>query len=290
MKKIKAALHVFTQSLISPKYYNEVIKTDLKFSLKYYVVLAFIFASVSAIYTLIPLLPKITKGIDEGISYVLDLYEDDLVIKIEDGKFSINKEEPYIVPLPGGSTSDLPSNALVFDSEGTLDDLEAYDTFVLVNRSNILVKNKSDVQVYPLSNFPDSIIAKEDLISLSEQIKDFSRFIPYLVGTVLFLAVLFYYLVFRLVYLLIIGGFLRLVGYFKGLNLSYVQYYKIGIHAMTVPLCFELLNNFFKVSITGLPWFLLVHLIFGGYIVFMLMPPEKSESVAEKENSDIVKE
>jgi len=281
---------VFTQSLTSPKYYNEVIKTDLKFSLKYYVVLAFIFALVSATYTLVPLLPKINKGIDEGIAYVLDLYEDDLVITIEDGKLSINKDEPYIIPLPGERTSDLPSNAIVFDSEGTLDDLEDLDTFVLVNRANVLIKNKTEVQVYPINKFPDSVLTKGDLISVADQLQNFSKFVPYLVGTVLFLAVLFYYLVFRLAYLLVIGGFLRLVGYFKGLNLSYVHYYKIGIHTMTLPLCLELLNNLFKVSIVGLPWFLLVHLIFGGYIVFMLMPPEKSKSMAEKEDSDIVKD
>jgi len=239
----------------------------------------------------VPLLPKVNKGIDEGITYVLDLYEDDLVITIEGGKLSINKDEPYIVPLPGGSTSDLPSNGLVFDSEGTLDDLEAYDTFVLVNSANILFKNEAEIQVYPINRLPDSVLTKGDLVSLTDQLRDFSRFVPYLVGTVLFLAVLFYYLVFRLAYLLVIGGFLRLVGYFKGLNLSYVKYYKIGLHAMTLPLCLELLNNFFEVSVEGLPWFLLVHLIFGGYVVLhMSSSSETSVGEVVSEGSEVTED
>ena len=270
MQKIKAALYVFTQSLTSPKYYKDIIKTDLRFSLKYYVVLSLVFALVSATYTLVPLLPKINEGIDEGISYALALYEDDLVITIEGGKLSINKEEPYIIPLPVGGNSDLPSNVIVFDSEGTLDDLEGWDTFVLVNSANILIKNESEIRVYPTNRLPDSTLTKQDLVSLTEQLRDFSRFVPYLVGIVLLLAVLFYYLVFRLIYLLVVGGFLRLIGYFKGATLSYEKYYKIGVHAMTLPLCIELLNNFFGVYVTGLPWFFMIHLIFGGYIVFTL--------------------
>ena len=76
-KKIKAVFYVFTQSLTSLKYYNSLLKTDLKFSLKYYGVLAFTFAVITSLVTLIPLLPKINEGINEGIDYALELYEDD---------------------------------------------------------------------------------------------------------------------------------------------------------------------------------------------------------------------
>lgn len=284
MKKIRAAFYVFLKSLVSPNYYKEIIKTDFSFSLKYYVVLALIFTFFTSIYTFIPLIPKIDQGIEDAITYTLEIYDDDLIITIEEGKLSINKEEPYVVSMPVNSTNAF-ENLLVYDSDGTLEDLEnTYNTLILANDTNLLVQQGDSVQVYPVGNFPDGEFTEEDLRVIAVTIRDLAKFIPYVVGTVLFLAVSFYYLVFRLAYLFIIGVVLWTAGTVKGLSLKYLQYYGVAIHAMTLPLCIELLNNIFQVSLPGIPWFILLHLGFGFLVLFQPdFGSAKTEGVSEED-------
>ena len=286
MKKLKAALHVFTQSLTSPKYYNKLIKTDFKFSLKYYIVLAFLFTLATSLNALIPLLPKINQGVEDALTYAHELYDDDLVITLENGEVSINKEEPYIVPFPSNAP-EAPKNLIVFDSEGTLDDLErTYDTLFLINSRNILVRNEERIQAYPVGNFPDGEFTEDDLAEITDSLRSFGNFIPYIVGTILFLAVLFYYLVFRLIYLFFVSVILWIAGLIRGLSFEFINYYQIALHAITLPLCLELLNNFFKVQVTGVPWFILLHLVFGLVIIFMLNK-SVGEGVAEEASEEV---
>lgn len=270
MKKIKAAVHVFTQSLASPKYYNKLLKTDFKFSIKYYAVLSVIFAIVTATFILIPLIPKISQNINEGIDYALALYEDDLVITVKEGQVSINKEEPYIIPFPGRG-GEGPTNLIVFDSEGTLEDLDrTYDTFILVNDANILLRTDNETTVYPVDRLPDGTFNKENLIILAEQMRNFAKFVPYIFSVVLFLAVLVYYLGIRLVYLLFVALFLWIVGALKGLKLTYAQYYRVALHSMTLPMVVELVHNLSPLNFPALPWFLVLNLVFGIWVVFSL--------------------
>jgi hypothetical protein len=241
--------------------------------LKYYVVLAFLFTLATSLNALIPLLPKINQGVEDALTYAHEHYEDDLVITLENGEVSINKEDPYIIPFPS-SAPEAPENLLVFDSEGTLDDMEdTYDTLFLVNSQNILVRNEERIQAYPVGNFPDGEFTEDDLAEITGKLRNFANFIPYIVGTILFLAVLFYYLVFRLIYLFFVSLVLWIAGLIRGFSFEFANYYQIALHAITLPLCLELLNNFFKVQITGVPWFILLHLIFGLVVVILLRNP-----------------
>jgi hypothetical protein len=281
MKKLKAALHVFVKSLTSISYYQDLLKTDLKFSLKYYVVLALIFTAVTSVSYSFTLIPQIEKGINEGLEYALNLFEDDLVITLEEGKMSINKEEPYVVPLEDGVSSG-PENLIVFDTEGTLEDLNGtYSSLVLVNEVNVLVQAEGQSpQVYSLSNFPDGSYDKEDLVDAVERVRSFVRFVPYLVGLSLVLGVLFYYLVFRLFYLFVVAVLLALAGAFRGLSLSYGKYYKIAIHAMTLPMSIEVVRIVFSWQIDVPYWFMFLNLLFGVLVVMKLGSPEGEDSAS----------
>ena len=273
-QKVKAALHVYVKSLTSVKYYKEIIKTDLKFSLKYYVVLAVLFTLVNSLFSTVQVLPKIQKGINDAIEYALDLYEDDLVITIRDGELSVNKEEPYIIPFVGAmenSSNKAAENLIVFDSVAGLDDIkDTYDTLILVNGTNILVQSSSKIKVIPIKEFPDTTFTKADFVAAINQVRSLTKFVPYIAGIVLVVAMLVYYLGFRLLYLVFVAATLWMIGAVRKMGLPYSKYYKIALHTMSLPLTVGLVNSVISANIYLSNWFFLLNLIFGALVVMSL--------------------
>ena len=287
-QKIKAALHVYTKSLTSVKYYKELIKTDLKFSLKYYVVLAVLFTLVNALFSTIQILPKLQKGIRDTMEYALNMYEDDLIITIKGGALSVNKEEPYIIPLASvEGSSEVAKNLIVFDSKAGLDDLEeTYDALILVNGTNVLMRSSSKTEVFPIKDIPDATITKEDFSSAIAKIQSLTKFVPYFVGIAFVLAMLFYYLVYRLIYLFFVGVLLWVIGAIRGLNLSFSKFYKVALHTMSLPLTVGLVNSVVSANIYFPSWFFLLNIIFGGLVVVSLDLRDVNEDALEESDSD----
>lgn len=288
MQRIKAAIHVYTKSLFSVKYYRDLIKTDLKFSLKYYAVLATLFTLVHATFSTTKLAPKIQKGVEDAVEYVLSLYEDDLEISIKSGRVSINKKEPYVIPLNLELGEGVAKNIIVFDSNGGIDDIKSkYDTLILVNKVNLLTRDTSGkIEVVPLSNIPDTVITKQSFSSLLQRIQGLTKFVPYIVGIVLTFSILMYYLVFRLIYLLLVGILLLVVGEIRGLNLTFSKYYKVALHTMSLPLTLGLLESVVSAKVYFPGWFIFLNLIFGALIVFSLDQGISEESVGNEENGE----
>lgn len=287
-QKIKAALHVYAKSLTSIKYYKDLIKTDLKFSLKYYVVLAVLFTMVNSLFSTIQILPKLKKGINDALDYALNMYEDDLVITIEKGVLSVNKDEPYIIPLSTTEeTSSVAKNLIVFDSDAGLDDLEeTYDTLILVNGTNILAKSSSDISVMPIKDIPDTTITKENLVSVVTRIRFLTKFAPYIVGILFILATFSYYLGYRLIYLFLVGAFLWVIGTVRKLKFSYSKYYKIALHTMSLPLTVGLVNSITAANIYFPSWFFLLNLIFGVLVVLSLEENGKDQTASNSEDKE----
>ncbi len=227
-------------------------------------------------------MPKLQKGINDAIEYALDLYEDDLVITIKEGVLSVNKDEPYIVPFVGAAGTTVAKNLIVFDSEAGLDDLEeTYDTLILVNGTNILVQNSSKVEVMPVKDLPDTEITKADFVAGINQIRSFTKFLPYIAGTLFVLSMLFYYLVFRLAYLLFVAVLLWVVGAIRGLELDFSKYYKVALHTMSLPLTVGLLNSVMMSNLYFPNWFFLLNAIFGVLVVLSLGKVGEEESSVE---------
>ena len=247
-------------------------------------VLALIFTIVSSVSVFIPLMPKIEQGVDDAIKYALDLYEDDLEITVKKGIMSVNKKEPYIIPLTESNPrSDIPKNLIVFDSKGTLEDMEeVYDTVVLINGVNILLRTERKTEVYSVSNIPDGTYTKNNFENAVNHVRSLAKYAPYFVGGALFIGTLFYYLIFRLIYLLFIAFILWGVGSIRGLALSYEKYYKVAIHSVTLPLTIEFLRRVLSLQFHFPSWFFLLNIIFG-LIVVMNLNNDETSGVGETE-------
>ena len=273
MQKTKSFFYVYIKSLTSLKYYKELINVSHRFSFKYFLALALIASIVNSISISTSIIPQIQELAYEIEKQALNIFPDDLVLTLENGELSINQETPYFIDFPTESDLTKPpiDYLVVIDENGKLDDLYEYETFALINSKNIIIKEynqlnssgRTDIEVIALNDFPDGEFNKQTVEYIITEVKPivatFIKFIPLIV----FSAVIFYYFIFRLFYLLIVATVLFCVGLIDKLNLRFGKYYQFAIHSMTLPLTLELVMNITGIHFKLPFWFFLLNITVG---------------------------
>jgi len=250
MKKLKAFFYVLFKSATSISYYKDLLKVPLGFSIKYLLILA-VLASVIISIAIVPSTAKkqiveIDKFTDGAIAF----FPDDLVISIKNGELTMNRTEPFIV-----------KGILAIDVNGTIEDLDRYETAVLINSSNIVVREEGAIKAYPLKDMPDTQVTKDMIVGSAERIDGYLKYLPYALFALIFLVEFFYYFGMKLLYLLIVAVLVMLIGRARGLSLGFSKFYQISLHAMTLPLVIEVVTGIVGFSI-GIPmWFLGLNLL-----------------------------
>ncbi len=294
MSKVKAFTYIFIKSISSIKWYMDLIKTSTAFSLKYFFPLTFFAALIPVIMSVPPVL-KATSWVSEEVNrHITSIYPQDLVITVKDDKLSINQPQPYFIQIPGSlkeriiqsvedntdssgaeERQDIVNelneveNLVVFDSQGTLDDLQRYKTFILVNEVNILLRSSNKTEVFPLRDIPDGEFAKPDADRIVLAFSNFIKALPYLIIIFILLAFLFYYMVFRLFYLAFVGlvlfgiGKIMRVNTVSGVKMDYGKYFQIAIHTFTLPLLVEMISMLFGMPILIPFWVFVLNMLLG---------------------------
>jgi hypothetical protein len=283
LQRAKAFFYIYTRSLTSPAYYKEILKTKLSLSFKFYTGLIAIISVITAISATAWAMPQINKGIGDAISKVKQAYPADLVISIKGGQWAINRPEPFVVPFefnttpPAAETPNTPAppkNLVVLYHNGTLDDLKTYDTLMLVNSTNLILRDTNKTSVYPLKEFPDTVINQQAVFQLIDSVMQVTKFIPY----ILFLASLFglavYFGIYRVIYLFIVGGLIWLASRITtdGLKLKFSQAYQISLHTMVLPITISFLFDIARYNpLNGIPfWFTAVNVVFALIVLAYL--------------------
>ncbi len=274
-QKIKAALHVYIRSLTSLSYYDSLLNTRFSFSLKFYLVLALLFTLVNSAFSTIHLVPRLQKNINSVLDYALNMFDDDLVITLKDGRLSINQQEPYVVPT-GSTTSGSPSditkrNFLVINTSAEPSDLEGdLPTIILVTSDSLILNLGNQSKIISLHSFRDRVITKTTFSQTIAHIRSYLRFVPYFVTVLLVLASLFYYLVYRLLYLFVVGSLLYLLNLLRGASLKFLDCYRIALHTMSLPLTLGLLATILSQDIYLRGWFFVLNFLFGALVLLKL--------------------
>lgn len=296
MNKLKAFFYVYYRSLTSIPYYKEILSTPTAFSIKYLGVLAVLASLLSTLIFTIVGVPRITKFFDSALSSANELYPQELVITTKDNEWSINQPEPLVIPFPEldtkvfgipeaemGETTEsfneraqIPENLIIFDHEGTIDDLDTQSALILVNSKNVVVKQTNKIESYPIENLGEAEITRADFDEAIAGMRNFSRYIPYLLGVMLFLGSLFYYFLFRLFYLLFVAVVLALVGLVVGPKLKFVEMFRVGLHTMTLPVTVEILLNLIGQNIRIAGWFILLNVIYGVVVLVNLAKSQEA--------------
>jgi len=161
----------------------------------------------------------------------------------------------------------LPSNFMVFYKNGTIEDLEKYDAFMLVNAKNVIVQNTNKIESYPISEVPDGEFNKNSLLSAIENVKKIIG--PIEIGIIVLMSffVILYNFVYRAFYLLFVGAFVWIISMVSGAGHTFKQSYRISLHAMTLPVVIELMLITADAEFTLPFWFMLLNMIFATVVV-----------------------
>lgn len=290
MLKIKVFLRSVWKSLSSFGYYGELINTRLGFSIKYFLLLGALTAFLSTAAFGIKELPKMQNDVNSVLDQGGTFLPENFVLEAKGGVVKVNQPEPFIIPMPKYilevQDKDLPADAkypariknfVVFDSNGTVPDLEKYETMFLVNSANILGMSANGVEANSTKELPDNKFTNQDLKNFIGSVKSLSKVIPVLVLVAAFLLSLIGFYFFRSLYVLIVTTIFWVSGKLLSFPLSYSKFMSIAIHAMTLPIVAGAATDLVGLEIPFAGWFLIVHLLFGVVIIMKLKKTVGSE-------------
>ena len=273
MKRLKAFFYVYAKSLTSVEYYKEILKTDIRFSLKYYLMLV-LFASllITSIETIL-VVPKIKGKLEGFTESARQMYPEDLVVKIEGGDWTVNREQPFVIPMPKIPSEDVPDNLVVFYEEGTISDVDLFDTVILVNKVNIIFRDANGIQARSLKEIPDTEINREAFGSFIDFLFSFTRFLPYIIFISALLGLLIYFIFFRLVYGLFLGIVIYALSLLNKKSLDYVGAFRVGLHTMTLPITFQIILSLTRSSLRLPLWFFILNVFFSLMVLSRMEEP-----------------
>lgn len=246
MQKIKTFFNTFYKSLTSPKYYGDILQAKFSFSLKYFLVLVLITSLANTAVLSFYSFPTLVNTIKKVREQALNLYPKDLVITAKEGRLSANQESPIIMPFPDKDGE----NILVFDLNGTIDDLKTYNTTALINRSNIIVAGEGgQIRVQPLKDIPDGSLTYDDFSKTLTKFKNLTYYIPAFLTIAMFINVFLVLLILGLTYSTILSIILWTFSKRIGFKITFVKLNQISLHAITLAILLEPVSKAFGLVI-----------------------------------------
>lgn len=270
MKKIKAFFYVAYKSIVSPKYYRELLKTNFDFSIKYYVVLILIAATITSVGTYLIEGPRAKRVVENVLSQIETSYPEDLVFTIKDGGWEVNKPLPLIFEFPkteikdGGRFQQEPisKNLLVLDKNGTVEDLKKYDTIILVNESNVLIRKAGEPDVMPLKDMPNTTLDKAKVMAATGNARGLAGWVlPLAIILFAFSGAVVYYTVFRGIYIVVVGAIIFGLGKLMRTGVDFKKAVRVGIHSMTLPILVDIGLSLANLGAVVPFWFMVLNLL-----------------------------
>lgn len=282
LEKAKAFLYVYKNSLINPQYYKDLFEVDINFSIKYYVVLITSVALLSSLIMGIKEIPQMSKNIRVAIEETKNLFPDDLIITIQNKEWTINKEEPFIIPTPLDKfenmedvelpNGEIPKNLIIFDREGTIPDMEEQDTLILINKTNIIVKTQDGTNSIPLEEtFPFKKLDNYQLTKSDfNRILDAAAYIPWVLPFVAFLSGFFGLAVGGAMEAMIITALLLVISLIMRVVINVADVFKITLHTSTMIFTVQLFLGAFNLYLAYPILFWLAHVSYGVIVLFAI--------------------
>ncbi len=275
-------------SIYSKTYYQFVIsKKDFKSSLSYLYKLVLIISIITTIAFIVKI-PSISTYFKNTISKIVNDYPEDLLINFKDGVASINKPEPYEIPLPNdliskqSDESGKIENLIVVNTKESFstNTFLEYSTFALITKTDlVMVKDRNSLQITPLSKIGNAEITKDFLIKTESKIL---KILPYLyfvipLGLLLlsFIGILIGTAFMLLMYALVVW----IIAKVKKVDLSYKKSYQVGIHIATSLVIIEIFT-----ILIGINYPPIYKIIIFAIITFINLPSgnDKPEVVPQE--------
>jgi len=194
--------------------------------------------------------PHIQPGVNKFLLSAENFYPKGLELKIKNGQLSSNTIEPFFFDPDQRITANVRRHFLIIDTKGTIDNYPNYNTYILATKNAVVYPSKSNndkIQETSVFYFKDMkrdfTMNKNVYDSFLKMVKPYSGrvlfFVDYVVLILLFLFLIFgsLFWTFGIMFgLLILTFFAWLINLIFKKHLSYGSLYKMGMHAVTLPL------------------------------------------------------
>ncbi len=277
MRKIKAFFYILIKSITSVDYYKALLQVSPQFSIKYYVALCWTLTTITSCAITMKITPELRDRFKNFKQEMLANYPEDLVIKVYGGNVEVNRPEPYFIDAPKMLTEEAGEeieHLFTIDSSGTINDLDQYKTLALINDKNLLVRDRGNIQAYPLNELPNGELTKANLIRIDGEIQNLLKYVFVVVFILVFGIYVIYYSIFRTIALIVFAGTISIIGNVKGLKLGLGKYIQLTMHIVTLPLIVESLVTILQVSIPVPLWFIVLTILIGFVVIFELSEKE----------------
>lgn len=207
----------------------------------------------------IPVVPRIDRALATMQEKVLAYYPPDLVISIAGGRVSVNKPEPYTLPLPPifqeGANAAGFTTLMTIDTtrEVSREQFMTYHSIFWLTQESLVARDGTRGQSTLV--FPPEMNLTVDQAGVKSMLGRLESFTPLVapgVVLILFFAFLVSFAI-LLVYLLIDALCILLIGRFLKYNWSYAASYRIGLHAVTLPILFSSIISLVPIGMVSLP-------------------------------------
>lgn len=237
MKKI---FKEFKNSIYGPDYYRDLLDQPLSYSIKYYWALTLLIGIIVTIIFSAILVPVFNSFAWNLRGAVLEIYPEDLEIKIIDGQVSSNKEEPIKIDLPDsfgelviGGVNKV-KNLLVIDTNKDIEFSE-YETFILLSKDTLSYYKgiSGDIVTESFSPISDLTLSRNSIQTFFDSIEPYYKFVTPLIVLGLFMFAVIVMLL-TMVYLLLVALLVWLIARLRGWNIKYIKAYQLSLHFATL--------------------------------------------------------
>ena len=253
--KVKTFLHVFWKSLLpQSEYYQKILTTKFRFSLRYFLTLIIIINIVFIVHLFFRFNPKRIINLTDNIINTLNNIPDDLTIIINKGTLMTTYNRPYLFWLNDQEKTKL---LLVIDQNATPEMIRQYQSYLLVTAKEIVInpdKIKQKTQSIPLNYTINQTIDKKSFTAVSKSLSRIKALLPffYFVFFIIMVALtpLFSSLV-TLLYLAIACLITYVIfHFFMQKRIHAKKIIQISFHAVTLPLLVDYFFIMFQRLVT----------------------------------------
>lgn len=250
------------KSVYDPVYYQELLSRPAKYSIKYFFGLALLAALILSIALSFSIVPLVRHFVSELSPNLLGAYPEELVVTVANGTFSANVPQPYYIDPPHGYASELAKNGfahlVVIDtlSDVTPDRFSAYATLVWFAARHVVVADTNgQMKINEYEPGTDFILDKAKFATLVHAAEPYFKWAAPVVVAAVFVGMSIAQM-FNLLYLVFGAVLIFLLGRFAlKQKWTYGASYRIGLHALTLPILLDTALALFGRSLSVLPFF-----------------------------------
>jgi hypothetical protein len=249
MKKVKAFLHIFVNSLLpQTNYYQKILKTKFSFSLKYFLFLTFLINCLFVLFFVIKIPSAKVNRLLTNLNNNLTAFPNNLIISVKNGSLLTTFNRPYFLWIDFDNMKQL--LAVVDETADTQKINEYQSAFLLTTKFAVIrdMMGGRPLTVIPLSQIKDVTIDKNTIEEMRTNLAQIAKLLPLFYWGLIVIAIIlfpmFSFLV-NILYLITASLFIYIVYrifFAKSLprhHLSFKKTFQIGLHAITLPLIID---------------------------------------------------